>query len=96
LGLTWRGNRAIPFEAVLLAEENNPLDVALACAHIRYDPPLAKVWTVDRPLVVWLIPSPKFHEMLLIETLDELGTTVNEIGSPAVPTLVEVATLIEN
>jgi hypothetical protein len=42
-----------------------------------------------------LAPSPKFQETLLIDTDERLGITVNVIGVPTVPTLVEEATETE-
>jgi len=47
---------------------------------------------VVAPLIVWLTPSPKFHNTLLIDADERLGIAVNVIGDPAVPTLIDVAT----
>jgi hypothetical protein len=50
---------------------------------------------VEAPLVVWLVPSPKFHTTLLIEADERLGIAVNVIEDPATPTLSDVATETE-
>jgi hypothetical protein len=42
-------------------------------------------------LVVAFIPSPKFHETDVIDAPETLGKSMNVIGEPAIPSLVEAA-----